>query len=104
MSFIRQGQTARPKASKPRVGTWSLSRWVAATCVFLSSAPVSTLLAQAGPSNGGPVPVPAARVNLSVVGYQGLSRMARLTDEFGVSLNFVDRDHVLIATTSLTGL
>jgi VWFA-related protein len=37
-----------------------------------------------------------ARINLSVVGYHGLSRMARLTDEAGLSLDFVDRDHVLV--------
>jgi VWFA-related protein len=72
------------------------SRWVAAVCVLLSSAILSTLRAQANPSRGGPVPVAAGQINLSAAGYHGLSRMARLTDEAELSLNFVDRDHVLI--------
>ncbi len=74
------------------------SRWVAVACVLLTAGLLSTLRAQSDPSiaKRDPIKAPAARINLSVIGYQGLSRMARLTDEAELSLNFVDRDHVLI--------
>ena len=86
--------TARQKAGNPLSGVLNLSQWVA--WLLLMSAFALPLPAQASPSNIGPVQVPAGRIDLSVAGYRGLSRMARLTDEIGGSLNFVDRDHVLV--------
>lgn len=87
MFFICQDKTSQRKSRKSHLG---------AAPILLGSILLSTLLAQESPSNGSPVPVPVARIDLSVVGYHGLSRMARLTEEAGLSLHFVDRNHVLV--------
>src|SRR5690348_13491456 len=93
---ICQGQTARRKSCKFHLRTLSLAWWVGAVYLLLGSVVLSNLLAQEQPSKEDPAPIPVARINLSVVGYHGLSRMARLTNEVGLSLDFVDRDHVLV--------
>jgi VWFA-related protein len=96
VSFICERQISWKKLCKTHLGMLSLPLWVGAAYVLLGLALLSTLRAQQLPSNGSSIPVPVARIDLSVVGYQGLSRMARLTDEAGISLDFVDREHVLV--------
>jgi VWFA-related protein len=43
-----------------------------------------------------PAPQPTAKIDLSQFGYQGLGEMARLASQANVSVDFVDRNHVLL--------
>jgi len=63
---------------------------------FMSAALVCGQVASDPPSTPNSPP-PAARIDLSAIGYHSPSRMDRLSqDEASVSLNFLDRDHVLL--------
>jgi len=94
MSFS-SGRVGQPKSRRIHLRILNSSQRVAAS-LLLSSTFLPALLAQANPSERNPVPASAVRIDLSAAGYHGLSRMARLTDEAGLSLDFVDRDHVLV--------
>jgi VWFA-related protein len=80
------------------MGLWPLHGFPRAVLavVFLSSAFSPALLAQGNPSLTSGVRKAAARIDLSALGYREPSRVERLSDEASVSLDFVDRDHVLL--------
>ena len=63
---------------------------------FLGPLFSAALLAQANPPVASGVAKAAARIDLSALGYREPSRVERLSDEASVSLDFVDRDHVLL--------
>ena len=63
---------------------------------FLGSIFSPALLAEGNPSATSVVRKAAARIDLSALGYREPSRVERLSDEASVSLDFVDRDHVLL--------
>jgi hypothetical protein len=67
-----------------------------AALLLICSAQLSLMWAQDAPISDLP-PKPAARIELSVLGYHGPSRSDRLLeDEPNVSLNFVDTNHLLL--------
>lgn len=72
-------------------------RCALAALLFICSIHFSPLLAQDAPSVPDLPPKPAARIELSDLGYHGPSRSDRLLeDEPNVSLNFVDTNHLLL--------
>jgi len=72
-------------------------RCALAALLFICSAHFSRLRAQDPASVPDLPPKPAARIELSVLGYHGPSRSDRLLeDEPNVSLNFVDTNHLLL--------
>jgi VWFA-related protein len=70
--------------------------WAVFFRLVLGSIFSSALLAQAAPPATSEIPKAAAHIDLSTLGYREPSRLERLTDEASVSLDFVDRDHVLL--------
>lgn len=99
MTGMRLSSSVR--VSRQRAGTicqrtLKSSRWVITACLCLGLAFFRVLVAQDNPVGANPVPQPTRRIDLSIAGYQQLSRMARLTDEASLSLDFVDADHVLL--------
>jgi VWFA-related protein len=104
-SFSFRGRAEQRKSRG--IHLWSSSsfslRWTIAAYLFLGPAFLSSLFSFSAPtlsaqsiSKTSPVPRPVPRIDLSVVGYRGLSQMERLTDEVSMSLDFVDANHVLI--------
>jgi VWFA-related protein len=70
--------------------------WAVFFRAVLGSIFSSALLAQAAPPATSEIRKAAAHIDLSTLGYREPSRVERLTDEASVSLDFVDRDHVLL--------
>ena len=68
-----------------------------AALLFICFAHFSRSWAQDAPSVPNPAAEPATLIDLSALGYHEQSRMDRLSeDEPSVSLNFIDRDHLLL--------
>jgi VWFA-related protein len=78
------------------LGPVQASLRAALAVVFLGSIFSLALLAEANPAATSLVGKPAARIDLSGLGYHEPSRVERLSDEASVSLDFVDHDHVLL--------
>ena len=74
---------------------WEVARFSASAgccCLFVACIAIcSVALAETGP----PTPAPTKRLDLSTVGYQELSAMARRSGQANLSLDFLDSDHVL---------
>lgn len=88
-----RGSASPVKNSKLEPRRWGLtvlSSWLlVASALALPMVAGNSLAGDAAPS------IPPARIDLSAIGYHGLSRSARLVGDANLTLDFVDDDHLL---------